>query len=54
MAEEIVRRAGGHPRYTQMLASRVWDMARGAEPGPDAVLRAMDHLARAQDLANRR
>ena len=52
--EEIVALAAGHPHYTQMLASRVWEMARRNDLGPDLVPRAMDHLARSQDLSNRR
>lgn len=54
-ARSIVQRAHAHPHYTQMLASRVWDMAQrrgGFEE--DLVDRALDHLSRSQDLSNRR
>ncbi len=50
----IVDRAHGHPHYTQMLASRVWDLASRQAIDEDGVERALGHLARAQDLANRR
>jgi uncharacterized protein len=53
-AEDIVSLAAGHPHYTQMLASRVWEMAHREDERADLVQQAMDHLARSQDLANRR
>jgi uncharacterized protein len=53
-ADSIVAAACGHPHYTQMLASRVWELARRGDRDPDIVPRALDHLARSQDLSNRR
>lgn len=54
LARAIVGRAHGHPNYTQMVASRVWDMAQQSGFSPDLVDRALGHLARSQDLPNRR
>ena len=36
-AASIVELACGHPHYTQMLASRVWEMARRGDDGDDLV-----------------